>query len=85
MFISYTDRFEAGEYANCRWICSDGIYRDTIYRVVKRTPKRVTLAAIYPNGLDTPATIAIEHDGRKEVAFDKGRHYGRVIPAKAVN
>ena len=85
MFISYTDRFEAGEYAATRWICSDGIYRETTYKVVKRTPKRVTLAAIYPNGLDRPVTMAIDHDGRKEVVYDKGRYYGKVIPAKAVN
>lgn len=85
MNIRYSAGFESGEYAATRWICSDGIYRETIYKVVKRTPKRVTLAAIYPNGLDRPVTMPIERDGLIEVAYDKGRNYGRVIPAQAVN
>ena len=85
MQIKYSAGFESGEYAATRWICSDGIYRETTYKVIKRTPKRVTLAAIYPNGLDTPMTLKVERDGLIEVAYDKGRYYGRVIPAKAVN
>lgn len=60
------DKFTAGEYASVNWVCSDAIYRQTTYKVLKRTPKRATIAAIYPNGMDRPIVVSIkDYNGRE--------------------
>ena len=81
-----TKQFETGEYAYGAWTCSDAITRETLYKVVKRTPKRVTLSAMYPGQrFDAAVTFTIEKDGDTEIVYDKDRYYARVLPAKESN
>ncbi len=85
MMIEFTNTFAAGEYAYADWTCSDAISRNTLYKVIKRTPKRVTLAAIYSNGLDRAVTYKIHNDNDREVIWDRDRAYARVLPAAGRN
>lgn len=82
MFIEFTDKFQTGDYAFANWTCSDGISRDTLYKVIKRTPKQVKLAAIYPSGMANEITYKIQNDANREYALDNTRYYAWVMPAK---
>jgi len=78
MFYTATDKFTAGEYASVSWYCSDGIDRRTTYKVLKRTPKRATIAAIYPNGMDTPIVVTIQNDNGREYAQHAYTNYSLI-------
>lgn len=82
MLVTATDKFTAGEYAIVNWYCSDAIDRQTAYKVIKRTPKRATLAAIYPRGLDRPFTVAIKTDGKREYAQHESTNYSLIYTYK---
>jgi len=83
MIVESTKAFTTGQYAYAHWTCSDAISRLTIYKVIKRTPKRVTLAATYPNGQeDKPVILTIDNPNALECAWDKERFYAKVYPAK---
>lgn len=78
MLLTATDKFTAGDYAMVFWYCSDGIDRRTAYKVLKRTPKRATIAAIYPRGLDTPIVVTIKEDDGQEYAQHASTNYSLI-------
>lgn len=66
MLFTYETKFAAGDYGQSTWTCSDAISRTTNYRVVKRTPKRVTVMEVYPGREYGPYTYAIREDEKGE-------------------
>jgi hypothetical protein len=78
MLLTATDKFTPGEYAMVSWYCSDAIDRQTLYKVIKRTPKRATIAAIYPRGLDTPIVVSIQNDNGREYAQHATTNYSLI-------
>ena len=62
MYVTGVRTFEPGDYGQKDWMCSDAISRTAAYRVVKRTPKRVSVMEIYPARELGPHTYAIKED-----------------------
>lgn len=85
MFLQLSNKFTAGDYALVTWQCSDAITRETAYKVLTRTPKRATMAAIYPNGLDRPINVAIKSDGDREYAQHANTSYALIYAYKEDN
>jgi hypothetical protein len=78
MLLTATDKFTPGEYAMVSWYCSDAIDRQTLYKVIKRTPKRATLAPIYTNGMGTPIVVTIKSDVISEYAQHADTNYSLI-------
>lgn len=85
MLLQLSDTFTAGEYALVPWTCSDAITRETAYKVLKRTPKRATLAAIYPNRMGNPITVTIKSDEGREYAQHPSTSYAIIRAYKGEN
>lgn len=66
MYVKSVDKFAAGDYGQKAWMSSDAIDYTSTYRVVKRTPKRVSVMEIYPARELGPYTYAIKEDENGE-------------------
>lgn len=66
MFATKVSTFEPGDYGQKRWMSSDAIEYTNTYRVIKRTPKRVTVMELYPARELGPFTYAIREDEKGE-------------------
>jgi len=55
-------KFAAGHYCQKSWISSDAIEYTSYYRVVKRSPKRVTVTELYPDKENGPYVYEIRED-----------------------
>lgn len=66
MYVTSVRTFQPGDYGQKAWMSSDAIDYTSTYRVIKRTPKRVTVMKLYPSRELGPYTYAIREDENGE-------------------
>ena len=66
MYVTNVSTFEPGDYGQKAWMSSDAIDYTSTYRVIKRTPKRVSVMEVYPARELGPYTYAIREDEKGE-------------------
>lgn len=66
MYVTKARTFQPGDYGQKAWMSSDAIDYTSTYRVIKRTPKRVSVMEIYPARELGPYTYAIREDENGE-------------------
>ena len=83
MFITQVEQFAVGDYGIKNWQSGDAIQYEFRCQVIKRTPKRVTIVQLMPNGAHPMEyTYRIETDGAGEYFIPNG-YIGYVRPKRA--
>lgn len=82
MFVTAVETFAVGDYGIKNWYSSDAIEYVFRCQVIKRTPKRVTIVELMPNGPhNREYTYKIETDGAGEYFVPNG-YIGVVRPKR---